>query len=306
MAAKVLVTGASGFIGGSLVQNLCSSGVEVLALCRQHTLATNIEGLRTCYINLTDKEGLEKELCAFQPDAIVHLAAIASPAHGDIEELYSVNVHGTECLLDAIKKCCHQGTRVVLASTAGVYGNVLREEVVEEETFAPLNHYSMSKVAMELLSKWYSDSLDIKIVRPFNIIGAGQKEAFLIPKLVKAFATRQSVLKVGNLNTERDYVDVSLASGVFAKVAMTGMLEERVFNLCSGVGTTGQQILDHLRELTGFEPKIEVDRAFLRKNEVMRIVGNPSRMNALLGNTSSKTSIRTILASMLEYYNKQH
>lgn len=300
MQKKVFVTGAGGFVGSYILKSLNMAGASILA----HDIKGakfSVEGIRSCDVDLKDKQALSQVIRDFAPDSVIHLAAIASPTYGNIAEIYDVNVNLSEILLDVIRDNCPKGTRVVLTSTAGVYGNSDKAFISENSEYNPQNHYSFSKMVMEYISRAYKDDLDVKIIRPFNMIGCGQKENFLIPKLVRAYVQKQDVLKVGNLNTVRDYVDIEYAAKVFCKMALTDETEYDVLNICSGHGVKGTEILHMLQELTSFSPRIEVDPKFLRKNEIMQLVGDPTRCNAFMGDEKPK-KIEHILKHMVDFY----
>lgn len=300
MIQKVLITGASGFIGRSVTRSFAELGVSVIGLSRSDSIIDKTYKNVSFYdVDLRDKERMLLLLKSFKPDAVIHLAAIASPTHGLVSEIYDVNVLGSECLLDAVQDACTEGTKVILASTAGVYGNSKQELISEDAAYSPVNHYSLSKVAMELLSKCYEDSFDIKIVRPFNVIGVGQRENFLVPKLVKAFIERRKVIEVGNIETLRDYVDVSFASEVITKLTLNETFPSKVLNICSGKGTSGVQMIDSLREITGFNPEVIVKNNLVRQKEINRLVGDPCKVNEFIGNHTS-SPVPHILLKMLE------
>lgn len=300
MITKVLVTGGAGFVGQKVVEKLLDEGAEVLVLDRKNANISH-NNLKFSNANLLDKEALLKDIKNFRPEAVLHLAAIASPVYGNVAELYDVNVHGSENLLDVLRDTCSGSTRVVLTSTAGVYGNSDKDLIDENTVYNPQNHYSFSKMIMEYISKMYRDELSIKIIRPFNMIGVGQNENFLVPKLVKAYVNKQEILKVGNMNTYRDFVDIDFASKIFVKSLLCENMEDDVLNICAGKGTCGQDILNMLTEITSYSPKIEVNPEFLRRNEIMRLVGNPKKCNLFIGTENKTKSVHEILTEMVKH-----
>lgn len=294
MEARVLITGARGFIGHHIVKELLNQNANILT-CDRTKADFNNEKVICKQVDILNRENLFRCIADFQPTSVIHLAAIASPVYGNIAELYDINVRGTENLLSGLKS----GTRVVLTSTAGVYGNSEKRLITEDTPYNPQNHYSLSKMVMEYIAKTYQDELDIKIIRPFNIIGHGQKENFLVPKLINAFTTKQPILSVGNIDTYRDFVDVDFASKVFCKVAITSDMPENILNICTGLGTKGRDILNILTELTGYSPNLQVNPTFLRKNEIMRLVGDPTKCNAFIGSDVKSKSVKEILTDLL-------
>jgi len=290
--SRVFVTGGSGFIGHYLINELKERGAKVLG--------TSIEKQRQDLIPvpLSDKEKLVHVLEEFRPDWIVHLAAIALVTHGDIKQIYAVNVLGSENLFEAVLASKIKRPTMLLASTAGVYGNQNVEFLSEDLAYQPSNHYSYSKMVMEMLAKQYADDLKIHIVRPFNIIGTGQAESFLIPKIVRHFVDRAPELKLGNINTVRDYVDVHRCAWMLAELMSKDHEDPFTVNLCSGRGWTGYDVLDCLTEISGYRPGIEVSDSFVRKNEVWRLVGDNRRLHDLLQANPYLPDLRQILESM--------
>lgn len=296
MKKRVFLTGANGFIGQYVLKELLSQGVTVLAHSR--TPVRVAQDYQVCHFDLNDLKSVEAVLAEFHPDSIVHLAAIASPTYGNIAELYKTNVEISENLLEAASRI-RNNCRVVLASTAGVYGNSEFDKISENCAYNPQNHYSYSKMVMEFIAKNYMDSLDIKIVRSFNVIGKSQKENFLIPKLVKAFAEKQKVLKVGNLNTVRDYVNIEFSAKVFAKLALDEYCDLTYLNICSGNGVKGTEIISLLKDIYNYLPEIEVCDEFLRKNEIMSMIGNPALCFEYMGEHIRPLPIEQILKSFV-------
>jgi len=142
---KILVTGADGFTG----QHFCQ-----LARHRGHS----VTGLQT---NLTDHVNLHAELKRTSPDAVVHLAAISFVGHADASAFYNVNVLGTLNLLEGLSLLPEKPKRVLLASSANIYGNCEVSPISESQPAAPINHYAMSKLAMEYMARTYLDRLPL-------------------------------------------------------------------------------------------------------------------------------------------------
>ncbi|MDR2007297.1 MAG: GDP-mannose 4,6-dehydratase [Acidaminococcales bacterium] len=292
----ILITGGTGFIGSYLVREMLKDDTDFVVLSNRN--ADFAPPDKIARATLEDREALKTAFKRHRPDAVIHLAAVASAVYGEINDFYTVNVCGTENLLEAAREFCRPGTRVVLVSTAGVYGNQDIEFLHEELLFNPCNHYSYSKMVMEVLSRNYSDVLDIKIARPFNIIGSGQKESFLVPKLVRAFACAQETIALGNVDSVRDYVPVNFCVKVLLKLARQKEACPQILNICRGGAYSCIDIVAMLKDLTGLSPKIEIAESFVRKNEVKRMVGDNTRLTKFIGGGKEET-VREILAKML-------
>lgn len=294
---KVLISGGSGFIGRYMCKECENQGIDYLATYN----SAPADREHACKVNLLDYEELKKALAAEKPDTVIHLAAIASTVHNDIAELYRVNVGGTENLLKAMAETV-PGARLMLTSTAGVYGNQNIPYLHEDLPYNPVNHYSCSKMITEIWSRQYADQLNITIVRPFNIIGYGQNENFFVPKLVKNFASHAEEIRLGNLDAVRDYVSVDFCARVFIKLASMTENVPPVVNICTGIGHSCRQVIELLEELTGEEPNIVSTASYSRSNEVWRLVGDNTRLNSVLNNEFSSSSLRDVLENMLAHY----
>ena len=297
---RVLITGASGFIGQFVLKEIVKhEDIDFFAIDTRKISDVSVEKQES--VSLLDKEKLMGIIKKYQPNVIIHLAAIALVTHDNVGEIYNVNVQGTENLLEAVQECCDNRTRVILASTAGVYGNQEVEKYREDLPYNPANNYSYSKMITEYLGKRYKDNLEIITIRPFNIIGVGQSENFLIPKLVEHFANRKEKLSVGNISSFRDYVDVEYCAEVILELIQREKIDFDVLNICSGIPTSGEMVLQLLQEMTSFKPEIEISKNFVRKNEVWRMIGDTTRLSKFMNGKKSQ-SVKDILLKMLDYY----
>ena len=297
---RVLITGASGFIGQFVLKEMLKNeDIDFFAIDTRKI--PNISTEKQELVSLLDKEKLMEIIKRYKPNIIIHLAAIALVTHDNVGEIYNVNVQGTENLLEVTQEYCNKGTRVILASTAGVYGNQKVEKYKEDLPYNPANNYSYSKMITEYLGKRYKDDLEIVTIRPFNIIGVGQSENFLIPKLVEHFANRKEKLSVGNISSFRDYVDVEYCAEVIMELVLREKIDFDILNICSGIPTSGEMILQLLQEMTSFKPEIEISKNFVRKNEVWRMIGDTTRLSEFMNGKKSQ-SVKDILLKMLDYY----
>lgn len=303
MQNKILVTGASGFIGGYLLKAFQKKEIDFLALDAK--TISDIPTEKQVSVSLLNADMVDQVMKKYAPNTIIHLAAVASVTHENISEIYNVNVCGTDNLLMAAQKYCPRGTRVILISTAGVYGNQNMDIYNEDTPYNPANHYSYSKMITEYLSKQYKDDLEIIIVRPFNIIGAGQKDNFLIPKLVKHFAYREKSIQVGNIASFRDYINVEYCVNVLTELVIRKEIPFEFLNICSGIPYSGEMVIHLLTEITGYHPQIVVNPKFVRKNEVWKMVGDPELLLSFMHGQKSKP-MYNVLSEMLEYYDNQN
>ena len=263
---KILLTGAAGFTGLFFRSAAEASGHQVLAL----------------QADLTDQAAVAAEVLQAAPDAAVHLAAISFVGHADDTAFYGVNVVGTMNLLAGLAALPVKPTKVLLASSANVYGNCDASPIAEDQPAAPVNHYAMSKLAMEHMARTYLDRLPVVFTRPFNYTGPGQAPNFLIPKLVSHFAQRAPAIELGNLHVEREFNDVRMVCDAYLALLAHGVPGE-VYNVCSGHPYTLQHVIGLLSDITGHTMDVRVNPAFVRANEVHRLCGSPTKLLACTG-----------------------
>jgi GDP-6-deoxy-D-talose 4-dehydrogenase len=262
---KILLTGAAGFTGLFFKSAAEAAGHKVLAL----------------QADLTDKAAVAAEVLQAAPNTVVHLAAISFVGHADDTAFYGVNVVGTMNLLAGLAALPVKPTKVLLASSANVYGNCDASPINEDQPAAPVNHYAMSKLAMEYMAWTYLDRLPIVITRPFNYTGPGQAPQFLIPKLVSHFAQRASAIELGNLHVEREFNDVRMVCDAYLALLVHGVPGE-VYNVCSGQPYTLRQVIEVLEQITSHSMVVKVNPAYVRANEVHLLCGNPGQLQSLV------------------------
>lgn len=282
---KILLTGAKGFTGQHFSELARISGHEVAPLTA----------------NLSDREALQREVLATSPDAVVHLAAISFVGYTDVMAFYAVNVIGTMNLLEALAKLPKPPRCVLLASSANVYGNVEASPISESQSPAPINHYAMSKLAMEHMSRTYADRLPIVIARPFNYTGPGQAVNFLIPKLVDHFVRCAPSIMLGNIHVAREFNDVQMVCKTYLQLLLHGEVGE-IYNVCTGQPYTLHHVIEMLSEITGHQLEVMINPVFVRNNEVHRLYGNPTKTQTLLekyGYRLSDHSLKKTLKQML-------
>lgn len=289
---KILLTGALGFTGQHFCQAAAQAGHQVLPL----------------QANLLDPAALQAELAQARPDAVLHLAGIAFVGHTDDSALYAVNTVGSTNLLAALAALPVSPAKVLLASSANVYGNCLASPITEDQPLAPANHYAASKMAMEMMARNYAAALPLVIARPFNYTGIGQSTDFLIPKLVSHYARGASTIELGNLHVEREYNDVAMVCHAYLQLLAFGQAGQ-TYNICSGHMYSLQTVLALLTDITGLHLQVQSSPAFARPNEVHQLCGSPARWLALQAQHAASApppqSLRATLQRMLAAINPE-
>ncbi len=284
---RVLVTGLSGFTGGHVARELDAAGFEVVGLTSREAEST-AHGLDLC-----DQKAVADAVAAAQPDAVLHLAAIAFVAHGDAEAVYRTNIVGTRNLLQALDQLKRRPRAVVLASSANVYGNATDDPITEQTPTAPANDYAVSKLAMEHIARLWTDRLPIVVTRPFNYTGVGQSTKFLIPKIVDHFRRRESRIELGNIRVWRDFSDVRVVARAYRRL-IEAAPAGGIFNICSGVAYSLEEVLEMMVSIAGYRIGVEVNPALVRNNEVVRLVGSNRRLGETIGKEAPIPLLETL------------
>jgi nucleoside-diphosphate-sugar epimerase len=226
----------------------------------------------------------------------VHLAAISFVGHAMASAFYDINVIGTLNLLDALAAST-QLRAVLLASSANVYGNCEQSPITEMQPAAPINHYSMSKLAMEYMARTYLDRLPLFFVRPFNYTGPGQAVSFVIPKLVDHFARDAGSVELGNLDVAREFNDVRDVCEAYLRL-LDKAIPGETYNVCSGHPVTLKSVIALLSKMSSNTLEVRVNPAFVRPNEIHRLCGSPAKLIETVG-TIPLHSLESTLRSML-------
>lgn len=263
---RILLTGADGFTGRHFLNQAKLLGHEVIAL----------------KADLTDSEAVFSEVQAFRPSHVLHLAAISAVTHADEEAFYRVNLFGTQNLLKALRALPEVPLKVLLASSANIYGNALESPISEDYCPKPVNHYALSKLAMELMSTSFAQSLPIVIARPFNYTGVWHDNRFVVPKIVEHFQKRAAEIELGNLDVLREYNDVRMVCQAYLDLLDLGIGGE-AYNIASGRAVSLKTIISTLEEITNHNIFVKVNPAFVRANEIEILSGSPQKIESLLG-----------------------
>jgi GDP-6-deoxy-D-talose 4-dehydrogenase len=274
----VLLTGANGFTGKYVRAELEAAGYTVVG-----ALVGASRGPHEVTLDITSPDNCRRVMEKVRPDYLIHLAAISFVQHADSDAFYRVNVIGTINLLQAMADAGLSPRRVLIASSANVYGNATAGVIAESQPPQPVNHYAVSKLAMEFMVKTWNDRLPIVITRPFNYTGVGQEPYFLVPKIVSHFVQRAPVIELGNLDVERDFSDVRMVAQAYR-----GLLEQdcagETVNICSGRPYSLRAILETMQEIAGYHIDVRVNPAFVRQSDVKTLVGSPDKLRSLVAN----------------------
>ncbi|WP_447955913.1 NAD-dependent epimerase/dehydratase family protein [Vreelandella sp. EE7] len=291
-----LVTGGSGFTGRYLIAHLKQQGHTVVALA-SHPCGAD----ETHRIDLNDEANVQNIVQETAPDQVYHLAALSFVGHPRPLDFYRVNVLGTETLLRAL---CQLTTppRVLLASSANVYGANGQVTIDESVIPLPVNHYAHSKLAMEHMALTYKEQLPLLLARPFNYTGPGQASHFLVPKIVEHIKRREKTMELGNTHVSRDFSDVRDIVAIYAQLLAAWPPEAdsaSVINIGSGEATSLTTLVRKLESLAKHSIEINVNPAFIRANEIPELKACTKRLKAWAPDIE-RIPIEHTLADMLK------
>ncbi|MCG5072597.1 NAD-dependent epimerase/dehydratase family protein [Paraburkholderia tagetis] len=284
-APRALITGVGGFTGRYMAARLAADGYRIWGTVRAGEPVDDAGvpgGITALAADLLDPEALAHAVEAVRPEVVVHLAAMANVANGDVARTYVVNVVGTRNLLDVLAHQRHLPRAVLLASSANVYGNATSGVIDECVAPQPANDYAVSKLAMEYVAKRWNAQLPLMIARPFNYTGVGQSTDFLLPKIVEHYARGDRSISLGNTEVSRDFSDVRDVVDAYARLIAAAPRGETV-NVCSGTGWTLGEVLAMLSRIAGYEIEVNVDSRFVRANEVRHLVGSNAKLRSIVG-----------------------
>ena len=295
---KILITGISGFAGSFLAEYLVSQNKgKISGTYLEEASLGNIENVKTKVnlfkLNLTDEKKVLDLVLETKPDFIFHLAALTSPkiSFDNPFETIQNNIKAQLNLLEVIRKLKQLNTRILVISSAEVYGIVEKKDLpIDEDTkLMPASPYAVSKITQDFLALQYFLSYSIKTirVRPFNHIGPRQAPYFVVSAFAKKIAEIEkgkadNILFVGNLDSKRDFTDVRDMVAAYSLAIEKGEGGE-VYNIGSGKSYTISQILDKMLSLSKTKIKIRVDESLLRPSDNPDLVCDRTKFTNLAG-----------------------
>ena len=291
---RVFITGATGFAGSHLVDQLLAAGHQILALFHA---ATSHQGLpehphiQPVGGDLLDLPAMTAVMREARPDLVFHLAGQAYPARSwdDPALTMAVNTGGTANLLRAAVDCGRP--RVVVVTSAEIYGPLAAEDLplTEQTPPRPRHPYGISKLAAGELARVYWERYGLPVVeaRPFNHIGPRQALGFVVPDFASQLAAirlgrREPVMRVGNLEPERDFTAVRDVAAAYVRLAEAGQ-PGQAYLICSGRAVSVRHMLDTLIELSSVAVDVQVDQSRVNPSDTPCLYGSHAKITADTG-----------------------
>lgn len=306
---RVLVTGATGFVGRHLTQLLVVQGHRVYGTYLTRPKG-GCGGAQLVPCDVRDAARLHRFVRRIRPQRIYHLAAHSSVVDSfrDIRVVYETNFWGTYNLLEAVRQWVPRA-RVLMVSSGQCYGSMKRGQrpVAESQPLAPQNPYALSKAAADLLAGHYRARYGLYIVRarPLNHTGPGQSPEFVCSDFARQAAAidlgRQApVLSVGNLDVVRDFSDVRDVVRAYVLLLEKGKAGE-AYNVASGRPTTVRQIVKLLTSFFSRPIRIRVERRRQRLADLHRLTVNTNRLRRTTG-WKPRYDLRQTLRDLFLYW----
>ena len=311
MPAPILVTGAAGFVGSHLLELLTRDSTEVVAWQRPGTepLVTG-HGVRWETVEMHDRDAVRAGIDRARPSAVYHLAGVphVGDSWGHTRETFAGNVLASHHLFEALRHA-DLAPRVLVTSSATVYTPADRA-LREDDPVCPNNPYGTSKLAQEMVAirAWQDDGIPGLIARAFNHVGPRQAPSFLAPSVARQIAAIEAgrlepVLKVGNIEPQRDIMDVRDTVRAYRAMMLSASPGEP-YNVCSGRPVAVKELIALFVRHAKVPIRIEQDPARFRPNDTPLLLGDVSRLQRGTGWTPQIPLEQTV-ADLLAYWRSQ-
>lgn len=304
MNKRLLVTGLTGFVGRNIQAVFLNENAPPWTLYQP-----------TQPYDLLKAETLDTLVREAKPDAVIHLAAqsFVPEAFRDPAHTIKINLLGTLNLLQALKTNHFVGA-FLYVSSGDVYGQVNENAlpITEEQPAIPRNPYGVSKLAAEALCRQWSfaEPWRIMIARPFNHIGPGQNDSFVVSGIAKQLVSIRSghqapVVNVGDIDVTRDFLDVRDVITAYLSLLERGVNGE-TYNVCSASERSVRDLLNALCELSGIHPDIVVDETRLRRAEQRRVCGSFAKLQTTTDWAPQITITQTLQSILSDWESRTH
>lgn len=299
---RVLVTGASGFVGRHLTRSLGEHGDEVIAW--GFTDTPRADGV---VLDLLDPDAPGTQDLR-DLDAVIHLAGLAQAGPSFTEPARYVSTN-TAMEINLFEELLRQQSfpRVLVVSTGAVYGGS-EALITETSPLDPTSPYTVSKLAQEMLGWYYSKrGFEVIVARPFNHIGPGQGPGYLVADVCSQIVALEECgggeLVVGNLQSVRDYTDVRDVAAAYVRLVHDGTPGE-VYNVCSGTSHSGEELVGALCTLAHAPVKPTRDPAFTRPTDPSDLHASHAKLREHTGWVPT-IPLELTLRATLDYWRTQ-
>lgn len=305
-----LITGIGGFVGSHLSEHLITQGILVFGFYHPDHPITNLDLIKQKItlipLDIFKAGNIKNHLKQINPDYIFHLAAVSSPGFSFQNTTFTLqnNILAQLNLLDGLV-AIKSKAKILIVGSSEEYGNVTRNPVSEHTEIAPLSPYAISKVAQDFLGYQYflRSNLNVIRVRPFNHTGPRQAPSFVVPAFASQIAQIEKVgkgtIKVGNLESFRDFTDVRDMVKAYLLALEKGMLGE-VYNIGSGKALKIADLLNSLIFLSGAKIEVKIDKSRFLPIDIEKVQCDSTKFKKQTG-WEPTIPIKKTLLDTLEY-----
>lgn len=312
LAMKSLIIGAAGFVGAYLIRHLRDDLKHEVIVTKMPQEQIHERTARVYDLNILQKENITQLLEREKPDCIFHLAAQSSVALSwkNPALTVDVNIKGSVNLLDAVRES-GQHPRILLIGSGEEYGRILPEEtpIKEDNRLRPGNIYAATKACQNMIGKIYSDAygMDIMMVRAFNHTGPNQAPIFVVADFCKQVADieyglQEPVLRVGNLNSKRDFTDVRDVVRAYGLLSGKGE-KGHTYNVGSGRAVSIESILQMIVSMSESHIEVVIDPEKFRPIDIPVIEADTSKLYECTG-WKPEIELEKTIQETLDYYRK--
>ena len=308
---RILVTGATGFVGSHLLERLAAIGERDLYSLQRYVTGRYVLGadlgVKVVFCDLRDHFAVKCAVREVRPEAVFHLASISpvSYSYDHPNEVVDANLTGTINLAESCLREVPHFRHFLFASTSETFGNgplPKREDTPQ----APNSPYAVSKLAAEKYMLYMSEAykFPVTVLRPFNTYGRRDNTHFLVERMLVQML-RGDIVKLGDPTPERDllYIDDHV-DAYLACFGKSDVSVGQVFNFCSGEKMTVRSLAEKLRDITGFRGQIVWDTIPRRPLDIQVLYGDASRAKSVLG-WEPKVSLDEGLRRTADFWRKR-
>lgn len=305
---STLVTGASGQVGSHLVAALSAAGEADVVATDRTAPAQLPPGVTFVEADLLNEKAMSDLVAAHRFTSIFHLAGLNGFA--PTTDIYRVNVLGGAVLHAAIRASGRKDISVVTMSSSAVYGPASADAISEDHALAPATHYGASKAALERLSTVAGSDggYSVMLARPFNIVGPGQRSPLLHSAVASQVAKcelglQDPVLRLGNLNAFRDFIDVRDVAAALIALRDHGK-DGQAYNIASGQAVQARTLVNMLAAMSRIPVEIHADAIARAGADVSRQCGDSRKLQTASGWHPAFT-LEESLRDSLQYWRSQ-
>lgn len=307
---RILITGAGGFVAPYIARALRKAAPGCCDIVLGVRDAREAAAHRAHVFDVVDAEAVDASIREIAPSHVIHLAAVSSPpsADADPDLAWRVNVAGALNIARSIRRSAPDCV-LLFAGSGQVYGETAQRDraMTEDDVLAPMSDYAVTKAAADLaLGALAGQGLRCIRFRPFNHTGPGQTEDFVLPSFAGQIARIEAgqaapVIRVGNLDAERDFLDVRDVADAYARAILLAetLKPGTILNIASGEPRRIGALLDEMLAMSPAAITIEQDAARMRPSDTPRFFGDSARAKSLLG-WAPQLSMQDTLKDLLD------